>query len=148
MGTAEKPKGGDCCPASGSDCRELQNPPAGSNSHENVSADAGGNTRSAWVTVPDDGNIPLAQGGRLLKNLGGNTPSGEDCTVLKVGTEDGVCFTKPLDSRHSREGWMYRQGAAFGALTGWSFPETDLGHPAGDPRPLPRDQSTYQLPWT
>ena len=84
------------------------------------------------ATVSGDGNTPLAQGWRRLKNLGGNTPSGEYCTVLAVGTEEREGFTKPLDSRHTREGRRYRQGEAFGALTGWSFTETDLGHPAGD----------------
>ena len=49
-----------------------------------------------------------------------------------MGTEEKEGFTKPLDSRHTREGGKYRQVAAFGALTGWSFPETDLAHPAGD----------------
>ena len=131
-----------------SDCRALQNPRAGSNAHVNVSTDAEGNTPSTGATVPGDGNTPLAQGVRRLKNLGGNTPSREDCTVLTVGTEEREGFAKPLDSRHTREGWMYRQGAAFGALTGWSFTETDLGHPAGDCGPFPRDQSTHQLPWT
>ena len=100
------------------------------------------------ATVPGDDNTPLAHGGRRLKNIGGTAPSGEDCAVLTVGTKKEEGVTKPLDSRHTREGWRYRQGAAFGALTGWSFQETDLGHPDGDCRPLPRDQSTHQLPWT
>ena len=139
MGTADKSKVWDCCPARVLDCRELQNPPAGSKAQENVSTDAEGNTPSTGATVPGDGNTPLAQGERRLKNLGGNTPSGEDCTILTIGTEEIEGFTKPLDSRHTREGGMYRQGAAFGALTGWSFPETDIGHPAGDRGPLPTD---------
>ena len=92
------------------------------------------------ATVPGDSNTPLAQSGSRLKYLGGNTPSGEYCTVLTVGTEEEVVFTKPLDSRHTGEGWRYRQGAAFGTIAGWSFPETDLGHPACDRGPLPRDQ--------
>ena len=52
----------------------MQNPRAGSTAHVNVSTDAEGNTPSTG-TVPGDGNTPLAQGGRRLKNLGGNTPS-------------------------------------------------------------------------
>ena len=48
-----------------------------------------------------------------MKNLGGNTPSEEDCTVLTIGTEEEEGFTKPLDSLHTREGGMYRQGEAF-----------------------------------
>ena len=74
-GTADKPKVWDCCPARASDCRELQNTPAGSNAHENVSTDAEGNTPSTGATVAGDANTPLAQGGRRLKNLGGDTPS-------------------------------------------------------------------------
>ena len=66
-----KPKVWDCCPARASDFRELQNPPAGSNAHENVSTDAEGNTPSTGATVPGVGNTPLTQGGRRLKNLGG-----------------------------------------------------------------------------
>ena len=72
--------------------------------------------------------------------LGDNTPSREDSKrtnasrseILTVGTKKKGGSTNPLDSRRAREGGMYRQGAALGTLTGWSFTETDLGHPAGD----------------
>ena len=83
-----------------------------------------------------------------MKNLGGNTPSEEVCTVLTIGTEEKEGFAKPLDSRHTREGGRYRKGAAFSALTGWSFSATYLGHPADDRGPLVSDKSTRQLPWT
>ena len=94
-------------------------------------------------TVPCDGNTPIAQGRHGLIILGGNTPSREDSKrtseILTVGTKKEGVSTNPLDSRHAREGGRYRQGSAFGALTGWSFTETDLGHSSGDRMPLPRD---------
>ena len=98
-------------------------------------------------TVPCDGNTPIAQGRHGLIILGGNTPSREDSKrtsasrseILTVDMKKEGVSTNPLDSRHAREGGRYRQGAAFGALTGWSFTETDLGYSAGDRGPLPRD---------
>ena len=100
------------------------------------------------ATVPCDGNTPIAQGRHELIILGGNTPSREDSKrtsasrreILTVDTKNEGGSTNPLDSLHAREGWRYRQQAAFGTLTGWSFTETDLGHSAGDRGLLPRDQ--------
>ena len=99
-------------------------------------------------TVPCDGNTPIAQGRHGFIILGGNTPSREDSKrtsasrkeILTVDTKKEGVSTDPLDSRHAREGGRYRQGAAFGTITGWSFTETDLGHSASDRGPLPRDQ--------
>ena len=99
-------------------------------------------------TVPCDGNTPIAQGRHGWIILGGNTPSRKASKrisasrneILTVGTKNEGVSTNPLDSRHAREGVRYRQRAAFGTLTGWSFTDTDLGHPAGDLGPLPRDQ--------
>ena len=138
----------DRCPARGSDCNEPQPQPAGSNTCENVITGEEGHTPSEGGTVPCDGNTPIAQGRHGLIILGGNTPSREDSKrtsasrneILTVGTKKEVVSTNPLDSRHAREGGRYRPGAAFGTLTGWSFTETDLGHPAGDRGPLPRNQ--------
>ena len=133
-----------------SDYNEPQTQPAGSSTCENVITGEEGHTASngGGATVPCDGNTPIAQGRHELIVLGGNTPSRGDSKrtsasrwkILTVGTKEEGVSTNSLDSRHEREDVRYRQGAAFGALSGWSFTETVLGHSAGDRGPLPRDQ--------
>ena len=138
----------DICPARGSDCNEPQTQPAWSSTCENVITGEEGHTPSEGGTVPCDGNTPIAQGRHGLIILGGNTPSREDSKrtsasrneILTVDMKKEGVSTNPLDSRHAGEGGRYRQGAAFGALTGCNFTGTDFGHSAGDSGSLPRDQ--------